>query len=572
MNLNDFFSKPSHVKEAYSNNYPSYTPPAAATDVSSDSDSEPKFNRLNKTGSQPEFNFRTGLASDDETDYETENEPELGTFRMGKPVEPDDAATNAFIAAFQGAGEQNADNSGPLEPGEFRTNDGRIWRFVTDPAAAPAKKEVQWIPSSAADSIASWKANNPGKSAADWGSIPPVGKSASASGLPKMRFDLATRSLVPVDAPPALDLSPKTGNIKSGPNPNINDETRAKAQAWAARKNAVAPVKPVAAPAVVKPAVVPPAALRDIPVEKPSSWKDIAQANNIANPNRIMPGQKLKIPGRADYVVQPGDTLGKIAAGQTKAPKSAPSFGDDQPAVVAKLKSNPNLGTYAPLPRNVLNNLGIGPETTRDAGKLVPLRPGEKEELLTPAIIKKQAYNPTPAEAMARLRATEKEMAARAAAASRKKTNEDDIDEQTVPADIKYSGMNRTMGSAIATNTAQEKNGKSTNSFNTTSMFHDPANPNDNSYMDRSSTTTDGKEENSTRYATNVTPAWMKNLKSTAGITTEPAAQPPSQYPTQVGQGMNNKPFAAYSTPPGQLEINRESLDRMRSLAGIHKK
>jgi len=39
-----------------------------------------------------------------------------------------------------------------------------------------------------------------------------------------------------------------------------------------------------------------------------------------------------------------------------------------------------------------------------------------------------------------------------------------------------------------------------------------------------------------------------------------------------VGQGMNNRPFAAYSTLPGQLEVNRESLDRMQSLAGIRKK
>jgi hypothetical protein len=106
-------------------------------------------------------------------------------------------------------------------------------------------------------------------------------------------------------------------------------------------------------------------------------------------------------------------------------------------------------------------------------------------------------------------------------------------------------------------------------SFDRTTIAVNPANPNDNRYMDQSSTTTDGKEENSTRRATNVTPKWMDNLKYDAGITTDLAPQPPSQYPTQVGQGMNNRPFAAYSTPPGQLEVNRESLDRMQSLAGI---
>lgn len=526
MNLNDFFSKPSHVKEAYSNNYPSYTPPAAATDVSSDSDSEPKFNRLDKTGSEPGFNFRTGLASDDETDYETENEPELGTFRMGKPVEPDDAATNAFMAALTPSRQDN----------RFTAPAG--WRYVE-------------------------KDEDPAR----YGSAP-----AATSALPNLIYDPQSRTLKSADAP-ALDLSPKSkfkldrttlnqvSADGSGANPNIDNATRDRARAWAAKQNAVAPVKPVAAPAVVKPAVVPPVALRDLPVEKPSSIKDIAQANNIANPNRIMPGQTIKIPGRADYVVQPGDTLGKIAAGQTKAPKITPSFGDDQPAAVAKLKSNPNLGTYAPLPRNVLNNLGIGPETTRDAGKLVPLRRGEKEELLTPAIIKKQAYNPTPAEAMARLRATEKEMAARAAAASRKKTNEDDIDEGTFDDQTQVSSIERDSTSDI--------DGKTNQNFSSTSFQQDPANPGNNSYMDRQ----DNNGVASTTFARNVTPKWMSNLKATAGLPgAKPAAQPPSQYPTQVGQGMNNKPFAAYSTPPGQLEINRESLDRMRSLAGIHKK
>jgi hypothetical protein len=239
-----------------------------------------------------DFDFRKGLVGDDETDYETQNEPELGTFRMGKPVEPDDAATNAFMAAFQGAGQQNADNSRQLEPGEFRTNDGRIFRFVTDPAAAPAKKEPQWIPSSAADSIASWKANNPGKSAADWGSNP------AASGLPKMRFDRASNSLVPVDAPPALDLSPKTDSIKSGPNPNIDAKTRANALAYAAQQNA-----PAAA------------------AKQKVDWKTIYALNKAtigSNPNIIKPRMQLNMPNGTIYLVQPGDTLTKIAAKQNQ--------------------------------------------------------------------------------------------------------------------------------------------------------------------------------------------------------------------------------------------------------------
>ena len=131
----------------------------------------------------------------------------------------------------------------------------------------------------------------------------------------------------------------------------------------------------------------------------------------------------------------------------------------------------------------------------------------------------------------------------------------------------------KTMMSAIQTQRTTTKTGQPDQmSFDRTTIAVNPANPNDNRYMDQSSTTTDGKEENSTRRATNVTPKWMDNLKYDAGITTDPSPQPPSQYPTQVGQGMNNRPFAAYSTPPGQLEVNRESLDRMQSLAGIRKK
>jgi hypothetical protein len=134
--------------------------------------------------------------------------------------------------------------------------------------------------------------------------------------------------------------------------------------------------------------------------------------------------------------------------------------------------------------------------------------------------------------------------------------NEDDIDDQT-------------QVSSIERDSTSDTDGKADQHFSSTSFQHDPNNPANNSYMDR-------QEHNgvaSTTYARNVTPKWMDNLKATAGLPgAKPAAQPPSQYPTQAGQGENNKPFAAYSTPPGQMEINRESIDRMRFLAGIRKK
>jgi hypothetical protein len=328
-----------------------------------------------------------------------------------------------------------------------------------------------------------------------------------------------------------------------------------------------------------------------------------------------------------------------------------------------------------------MKDLGMDAQTKKEIAKY------GREELLTPAIIKKQNYDPSPAEALAALRANEKAMAAKIAArdaereGNRKKVKEDD---QTVPNEFKWgapswtardgtvlaydkntnaynmsSGPTKpdpnTMMSGIQTQRTTMKNGQPVNAFDrtfiamnpatgtghytrssqegdneptqihrrdvpadelaklradagippraddvdegtfddqtqvssierdstsdtggqadhhfsSTSFQTDPNDPNNNSYMDRQ----DHNGVASTTYARNVTPKWMDNLKATAGLPgAKPAAQPPSQYPTQVGQGMNNKPFAAYSTPPGQTEITRESLNRMRFLAGIRKK
>ena len=217
MNLNDFFSKPTRIKEAYANNYPSY-PAANAADVSSDdtdgidstdSTGEPKFDRLGKTGREASIDFRNGFTpGDDETDYETENEPELGKFRVGAPIQPDAEDTDAFMAALTPSQQDN----------RFTAPAG--WRYVEkdeDPARYGSDTTIS------------------GTGTPDWRSIAAAGKSASASGLPKMRFDIASQRLVPVDQPVALDTSP---NVKNGPNPNIDADTRARARAWAAQKNA----------------------------------------------------------------------------------------------------------------------------------------------------------------------------------------------------------------------------------------------------------------------------------------------------------------------------------------------
>jgi hypothetical protein len=595
MNLNDFFSKPTRVKEAYTNNYPSSTTPAdAAAAVSSGkaiddpdimgslrSAGEPKYDRFKKAVIEPALDFRTGLATGDDDAADTE--------LMAEP--------NKYMQSWGGKyAAPDTDSSLRAGPGEF-VSGGRIWKRVDPADAAGTGAEVN------RSSIApyGWRYVEKGEDPSTYTFIDPKDKAVAAPAA------AASRS---ASAPPALDLTPKSKYKldlarsqvpvdASGANPNIDDDTRARARAWAAQKNAPgaalagamrssgnpvdtnpasaapAAVKPVVEPVAVKPAAVSPAAkpaevpatsLKDLPTEKPTSWKDIAQANGIDNPNRIMPGQVLKIPGRADYVVQPGDTLADIAAGKTKAPKYTPSPGQD-PAYVAaleKLKKYPNIGTDAPIPRDMQKALGMGPITTKTYdpfGNEIVKKAG-REEILTPAIIKKQNYDPSPAEALAALRANEKAMAAKIAArdaereANRKKVKEDDIDDQT-------------QVSSIERDSTSDTGGPADQHFSSTSFQHDPNNPANNSYLDRQ----DHNGVASTTYARNVTPKWMDNLKATAGLPgAKPAAQPPSQYPTQAGQGMNNKPFAAYSTPPGQTEITRESLDRMRFLAGIRKK
>jgi LysM repeat protein len=529
MNLNDFFSKPTRVKEAYTSNYPSSTTPADAAAAAApgraidDPDimgSLRSSSGIDRIGKKDAVDFRTGFTPGDD---EAETEPEF----MAEP--------NKYVQSWAPTFRRKDDVSGGNSPSSIAPYG---WRYV-EKGEDPARYG---------------SASAAATGAADWGpaSIPAAGKSAAASGLPKMRFDQATRSLVPVEEPIALDRS-----IKAGPNSNIDAATRDRARDWAARQNAPAaalagsmnysgnPVDTKIAPAAPA-AAAPATGLKDLPVEKPSSWKDIAQANNISNPNRIMPGQVLKIPGQADYVVQPGDTLSKIAAGQTQTPaipKITPTPGNIQPRIA------PNTGIDFPPPAT----LGLGPEkiTTYDAFGKPIVKKGGSEELVTPEMIRRQK------QAAADISAIDKKMQDRAErAANRKKTNEDDIDDQT-------------QVSSIERDSTSDTGGPADQHWTSTTFQHDPNNPANNSYMDRQ----DHNGVASTTYARNVTPKWMDNLKATAGLPgAKPAAQPPSQYPTQAGQGMNNKPFAAYSTPPGQTEITRESLDRMRFLAGIHKK
>jgi hypothetical protein len=224
---------------------------------------EAGISRLGKKDIEPEFDFRKGLVGDDDNE-EIQNEPELGMFRMGKPVEPNDAATKEFMAALTPNQQDN----------RFTAPAG--WRYVE-------------------------KDEDPAR----YGS----GPAAATSALPNLIYDPQSRTLKSADAP-ALDLSPKSkykfdrttqSQVPadgSGANRNIDNATRDRARAYAAQQNA-----PAAA------------------AKQKVDWKAIYALNKAtigSNPNVIRPRMQLNMPNGTIYLVQPGDTLTKIAAKQNQ--------------------------------------------------------------------------------------------------------------------------------------------------------------------------------------------------------------------------------------------------------------
>lgn len=475
-----------------------------------------QFDRLGKSSQEPEFDFRKGIVEPEAPEWE----PDV---KIGRAVEPDAADTDAFTSAVDSYGEQNPYMQ--AWGGKYASGGQPQWRYVEkgeDPARYGTDSAVP----------AASKATD-----LDWGRIAPALDLDSKKAQPQLRFNRFTHQVEPIDSPPT-------------------DST-----------------------------------LDDADKPQEMSWRDIYRLNKKTiglDPRLIRPGQLLKMPnGQPDYTVQKGDTLVKIASQSPDITPPRPRF-PHTPTRVSEPKE-PRVPRFphsktpaeAPLPPFVAdpNSGNIQPKVTANTGLNFPLPSGlslkKGEELVTPALEKarKQADHDIAAyEKKQRDRADRQQAAKRSVkehSPEFMKQLRDFIVESEAPSDIKPRGMNRTMGSAISTHRAQEKNGKYTDRFDSTAMFHDPANPNDNSYMDRSSTTTDGEEENSTRYATNVTPKWMAHLKAQAGLPVDPADEPPSQYPTQVGQGMNNKPFAAYSTAPGTMTVNRatrEGIGRAKHL------
>jgi LysM repeat protein len=240
--------------------------------------STPKFDRLGKTGGEPELDFRAGL-SNDETEIETD--PRLA------------AEPNKYMQSWGG---KFATQGAGGEDSRFTAPAG--WRYVE-------------------------KDEDPAR----YGSA--TAAATSGGGLPNLKYDPQSRSVKPADAL-ALDQSPKSkykfDRITqrqmpadgAGANPNIDNATRDRARAWAAQQNA-----PGAALA---------GAMRSSgnPVDtakNKTDWKTIYNLNKSMigdNPNSIKPGMKLKMPDGSTYRVQPGDNLSKIAGNQINEQSAMP--------------------------------------------------------------------------------------------------------------------------------------------------------------------------------------------------------------------------------------------------------
>ena len=98
----------------------------------------------------------------------------------------------------------------------------------------------------------------------------------------------------------SMTMGPGGGAINNVRNPNIDQATIDRARAWAAKQNAPAPAAAPAKSATASKTTAP-------------LWQTLAQANKIANPNLIYPGQLIKLPDGTFAEVDKGDTLSSIA-------------------------------------------------------------------------------------------------------------------------------------------------------------------------------------------------------------------------------------------------------------------
>ena len=131
-------------------------------------------------------------------------------------------------------------------------------------------------------------------------------------------------------APKINPAVPAAGPVRKNPiNPQAQAVAKAATSVASAPKQAAVPVpkaKPAAVP-VPKAKPAPPAAQAKPQGGDRVTYQSLAKASGIADPNKIKPGQEIKLPGGGTYKVKSGDTLSGIAQnvrlGKVGTPKPA---------------------------------------------------------------------------------------------------------------------------------------------------------------------------------------------------------------------------------------------------------
>ena len=135
-------------------------------------------------------------------------------------------------------------------------------------------------------------------------------------------------------APKINPAVPAAGPVRANPiNPQAMAATNAAASVVNAPKPAAQAPTPAAVPVPKPKPAEPVAAPSGVPLNPQGgervTYQSLAKASGIADPNKIRPGQEIKLPGGGTYKVQSGDTLSGIAQnvrlGNIGAPKPAPT-------------------------------------------------------------------------------------------------------------------------------------------------------------------------------------------------------------------------------------------------------
>ena len=119
---------------------------------------------------------------------------------------------------------------------------------------------------------------------------------------------------LPKPAAPKINPAvPAAGPVRANPiDPQAMAATKAAASVINAPKPAVQAPTPAAVP-VPKPKPAEPVAAPKPQGGERVTYQSLAKASGIADPNKIRPGQEIKLPGGGTYKVQSGDTLSGIA-------------------------------------------------------------------------------------------------------------------------------------------------------------------------------------------------------------------------------------------------------------------